>query len=449
MKWRLTLISLPSFKGDRGWVRLGLAGLAGVALFAGIAAAPSQEDWSVQQWIDWRDREIGEILTPKLAVNGEQVLVRDDVQARCAEDAKLLDKAPKELANFAAFVKAQALMADKEHALGFEVTDQQYAKEATAVAELPPLLQSQAFLDLMRTPKGYRDAVAMIEDHNRELPEDRRWIVLPYKAQFIKSVDKTTYGRLLVIVPGPDVDKWIQFAIATPEMTDPPEIRSVSVVAVRKPAGGRTETYFIDFMRQRSGGDIDLVPTVALPAKPNDNCYNCHKSGVAPIHPAESYGFDASGSLVPRESLLPDKINKRIRDYGRTEVKRLNQAAYGPCLGPDRARSLDELRAATKGMDLSDASLGRVRDAMACGKCHQDFAPINYPQSVRTQGDLTAFQNHVGLGQTYVEKGWMPPGNTLSPEERKALWKCLMQDYFDPVRRDGVLVRWLRGAPRF
>ena len=50
-----------------------------------------------------------------------------------------------------------------------------------------------------------------------------------------------------------------------------------------------------------------------------------------------------------------------------------------------------------------------------------------------------------GLAQAFVEDGLMPPGNTLTPEERRALWQCLTADYFDPAARDGALVEWLKG----
>jgi len=39
----------------------------------------------------------------------------------------------------------------------------------------------------------------------------------------------------------------------------------------------------------------------------------------------------------------------------------------------------------------------------------------------------------------------MLPGNSLSPEERHALWLCLTKEYFDPQTRSGLFVDWLKG----
>ncbi|MBC8064723.1 MAG: hypothetical protein H7Y17_07830 [Chlorobia bacterium] len=82
---------------------------------------------------------------------------------------------------------------------------------------------------------------------------------------------------------------------------------------------------------------------------------------------------------------------------------------------------------------------------MVCGSCHEDFAPINYPQAVQTTGDLTAFKLRRGMLQTYVENGWMPPNNTLTAEERKGLWKSLVREHFDAESMTGTFVDWLKG----
>jgi hypothetical protein len=47
--------------------------------------------------------------------------------------------------------------------------------------------------------------------------------------------------------------------------------------------------------------------------------------------------------------------------------------------------------------------------------------------------------------ETYIEEGWMPPDNHLSADERQALWKCLMEEYFDLNQQSGLLIDWLKG----
>jgi hypothetical protein len=49
------------------------------------------------------------------------------------------------------------------------------------------------------------------------------------------------------------------------------------------------------------------------------------------------------------------------------------------------------------------------------------------------------------LIETYIEKGWMPPDNHLSANERQALWKCLAEEYFDLNQQSGLFIDWLKG----
>ena len=81
---------------------------------------------------------------------------------------------------------------------------------------------------------------------------------------------------------------------------------------------------------------------------------------------------------------------------------------------------------------------------MNCTSCHDSFAPLNFPAGIKTTRDLNALKLRQPIAQSYVESGEMPPGNKLTPEERKALWRCLSSEYYDPGTRSGLLVDWLR-----
>ena len=284
--------------------------------------------------------------------------------------------------------------------------------------------------------------------------------MLAYRAQFIKSVDKTTYGRVLIIapnIPAPDggvIDKWIQFAIATPEMASPPNIKSVSMVAVHRSAGNplSTTAFLMDFMRapDLASGDIEITPTVSLPVNPSQNCYDCHKSGVIPIKPASTLVFEAGGKMVDRApdfDAIDETINSRIATYGKVNLGGMDTGAYGPSLGssPD-SLTAQTIRASAPDVPLAPIAIARIRDAATCASCHAQFGPLNYLQAVRSNFDVKLFRSHHGLVQTYVEKGWMPPGNTLTKDERHALWETVSKQYFNPATRTGLLVDWLRGG---
>jgi hypothetical protein len=431
-------------------------------VFACGAAWPGAGDWTAAEWAAWRDGQIAYILEPAAGPDKRPQLVRSRVALRCEEAHRfirpLLAKDPgyfndgserqAAMSNFVSFVEAQRLSAAKGHALGMQASDTEYWSYAASAVRLPELLASQAFLGAMSHPDGYGDAVAMIEARNASVAESRRWTVLPFKGRFIKSVDRTTYGRLLVVVPEDSRDLWVSFAIATPDMKSPPEVRSVSVVAIERTDGG-SRAYLMDFLRTRRGsrGPIELMPTALLPDNPSKNCYDCHKAAVLPVHPESEYVFDSSGALVERQAgsaSVAAQVNARIRAYGKADFGPQDTAAYGPSLGTFRERGPAWVRQMA-GSQLSDASVARVIEAMACAKCHDAFAPLNFPEGVRTDRETKSMREKRGLAQAFVEDGLMPPGNTLTPAERRALWQCLSADYFDPATRDGALVEWLRG----
>lgn len=443
--------------------------LLATTVLIGGAAIPIRRDdastWSSEDWRRWRDLQISAILHSEPDVKGERRLSRAAVAEQARVTAEFLEPHQEKLAkdpamrNFVSFVRALALTATPGHSLGMSVSDRRYWRNSASHLEFPSLLVSQEFLAKLAHPSHYKEAVVDLEEQNKALPKDRQWIVVPFVAGFVSSVDKTTYGRLLIYVPnepGPDrsvYDKWIMFAIATPDMAKPPEIKSVSMVSVHRRPGQPARTYFMDFFRSRTPktDEIKIVPTALLPANPSKNCYDCHKSGVLPIHPEAQLEFLEDGKMAAKSPVLSvfRQLNSHIRSYGTQDRGDQDLLAYGPTLAPKGSEhSLELIRQATEGLDLKEESLVRIKAAMNCGSCHEDFAPINYPQAVQTKGDLTAFKRKEGMLRTYVENGWMPLNNDLTPAERKGLWRSLIKGYFDAENQSGTLIDWLKGIDR-
>lgn len=466
-------VQLNSKRRTLRWQKLAPGVLALAIFFSAFATDRSIDPsrWSIAEWTAWRDKQIKFILSPSPRLGSESVIAREEVSAKCAEAFRLMERAlrsdpsfwsndsarQKELYPFYKFVNAQQRMSvrgatgELSHALGFEISDVAYADFAGNAIEFPDLLKSQEFLEKMADPKGYSDAVAMIEIQNESLPAGQKWIVLPYAAQFIKSVDRTTYGRLLVLIPGDLIEKWFLFAIATPDLDPVPSVVSVSVVSiVRSTSGSPAKAFLADFVRWKDLlGDYRLVSTTRLSKNPSKNCYDCHKSAVIPIRPELEYEFDRAGMLVQKVKdvgAIPAWINARIRTYGKVDFGPQDTAAYGPSIGPPNRRRSDSFIRESSGLDLSDESVRRIKDAMKCGGCHDTFAPINYPEAMRTDRDVKSVKTKLGIAQTFVEKGWMPPGNDLTLQERKALWRCLSREYFDPEKGTGLFVEWLKGS---
>jgi hypothetical protein len=433
--------------------------------------------WTSGQWASWRDQQIRAILSPTYVSGKQRLLARDDVIAGSnkayeflapylADPGFLADPERKAvLANFAGFVTAQHWMASVDqagnptNALGMDIPDREYWREGAPFLSFPELLDSQPFLRCLTDPSTYKQAVDMIEQTNANLPPNQKWIAFPFRAQFIKSVDKTTYGRLLVLVPNtelPDgrlLDRWIQFGLATPDQSPTPRVESVSMIStVRDPAvPGQSKAYFMDFLREPdSSGMITPIPTFFLLApSPSKNCYDCHKSAVLPIRPKSAYAFDSNGALIP----APDdsnqdvaRVNRIMKEYGRSDLGHLDTEAYGPSLGSSQTEATDAfIEQSTKDQPISPSSYEHIRANMNCAKCHDQFAKIDYLIAVQSERDINSFEAKQGLVQTYIEKGYMPPNNTLTAVERHALWRCVMKQYLDLESGTGLFVDWLQG----
>lgn len=428
----------------------------------GFHPQESRSLWTEQQWQRWRDSQIRRILEPTFDNGTELVLDRATVVARCNEAFQYLKQNPpsklKSLENFQRFVDSMHWMDLKEsdgkapHGLAMDIPDSDYWKFVQPVVEFPYLLRSQAFLKSMSSPSGYQTAVKMIDAQNRSLPQDQKWIVQPFRAQFIKSADQQTYGRMLVYVPNEKLsngkirDRWIMFALATPDLKPGTEVRSVSFIAtVRDPSNpGEHEGYFADFMRDknRATGDIEINSNFLMKDSPSKNCVDCHKTAVLPIHPMSLYRFDRSGKLVvdPDSKGPFPELNQTVFRLGKSQFTHLEPQAYGPSLGSQMASTPFVIQATS----LTLTSAQKVAESSNCASCHNSFAPINSWLALRSDQETKSYEKKIGLVQWAIESGYMPPNNTLTKDERHALWKTVTKQYCDLETGDGDFVQWLK-----
>jgi hypothetical protein len=437
------------------------------------------------EWLTWREGQIKAMLEPTYQNGDERLIDRDQVIAKSASAFERLDDCMRQLPElFAAesdlgrqfdrfyrFIRAVHWMNIKDqagkplHQMGARIPDKEYWEYAKPYVEVPEFMRQTAFLKAMDSPAGYRDGVRMIEEHNSTLLEDQRWDVLPFRAQFITTVDVVpadspeshrTYGRLLVVVPnvpaqgGGTIDKWVLWGIVTPDMNQNTKMNNVSVIATHRSPFGVADTYFMDFWRQRSGaGDIELVSTMLIDKDPSKNCYDCHKIPTLPIYPKTEYAFDQTGKLIPKAGFAHSKtINQRIPEYGPPHLGVIEAFDYGPALGPvNRPRSDEFIKTCSGNSGLSEGSIQRVRSKMNCATCHSAsyLGPINYLQAVRNKRDVTAFELKESMITTFVTNGYMPPNSTLTIDERRALALCLSAEYHDLKSGTGVLQEWLAG----
>lgn len=433
-------------------------------------------------WEDFRDRAIAVAFDQQMDINGRPHIdysrllsvaasIRE-IGKSCLGDAGGNIQIPVSLkpsiGNFLEFFAILGRETDANHSFGMAIDDQSYIDSIRDVIELPALLRSQKFLQAISDRRSYKQAYDMVLEQNKLLSEEFQWIPLIYKSRFLTTPDQSrTFGRFFVLVPG-KIDKWIQFGILTPEMPDR-QINNLSIVAINRLPGHttttpKTESFIVDYWRtykntqSRDGQQTTIdVKTKLESGQGSENCSECHKTPVLGIHPAAVYRFDGQGDLVEvpetQAQAIPRLINKLIEGYGPPHYRGWQpQSRLGPAMGSiGRQRSDSFLTSCTAPFGVPTSSFGKIRKAMECAACHNDnlIGRINFPQGARTSRETALIHPDTGemspLVQTYVLNGWMPPGLSLSQNERKALVECLYNEYLDLGLKTGVLVDWLRG----
>jgi hypothetical protein len=215
----------------------------------------------------------------------------------------------------------------------------------------------------------------------------------------------------------------VQFGI-----TDPGErvrVRNVSVVTAVVSSDGTFNAYFKDFYRTyRRDGSISLNGRWEL-GYGDDNCVQCHKSGILPI-------FPVAGSVSAGEQPMVQAVNERFLTYGSPRFEKyLDTNKFGPGLGSVRWEQRAERSRA--GFDGTV-----VAHAMTCAACHQHerLGALNWPM------DRTVISS-------YIKGGQMPLGYTLQNIERGKLYEKLIQEYFaTDDASPGILKSWLLGQHR-
>ena len=283
-----------------------------------------------------------------------------------------------------------------------------------ADTSFPDLLKTQEFLQAVGDPATYKAAVEIIERHNLNVPNERKWTVLLFKGQFIKSVDQTTYGRMLVLVPNvpaPNaelIDKWIMYAILTPDQMPRPHVRrpvpqakSVSLVAIhRNPKTPRhTKAYLVDFMRA-DVDTINITPTAYLPQVSARIAMSATKPRSSQFDLKSNMRLTAVDALSRKHPVSATPRRHLIDSFGAWPACVHPSGAQGVWSKPGPEECLNApiefIRTAAAELPLSPESFERIKSAMKCEECHDAFAPINYPLAVRNGQRHKGFQIRPG-----------------------------------------------------
>ncbi len=329
---------------------------------------------------------------------------------------------------FIEYIEAASLERQPDHELGFSVPDKQYFAETRQYVQIPEFLLTPSFLRSVSRYETLEQAKSFLRLLNASRESTDQLLFFSYKSRHLGTPDNNdSYRRLLIVVPGNAEkgvpEKWVQFGITDPGARI--RVRNVSVVSAMLGSNGTFNTYFKDFYRTyRRDGSISINGRWEL-GYGDDNCVQCHKSGILPIFPVD--GSVSSGEQ--REVLA---VNQRFLTYGSPRFdKYLDQTKFGP--GLSSARWEDRIRRFGEGFDGT-----AVSHAMSCAACHQPerLGSLNWPM------DQT-------LISSFIKGGQMPLGYTLQVSERGELYKRLIQEYFAlDDAHPGILKSWLLGKLR-
>jgi hypothetical protein len=329
---------------------------------------------------------------------------------------------------FIEYIETASLDRLPDHELGFSVPDQQYFAETSQYVQIPEFLLAPSFIRSVSRSETLERAKSFLRQLNSSRAPAEQLLFFSYKSRHLGTPDNDdSYRRLLIVVPGNaekgEPDKWVQFGVTDPGQRA--RVRNVSVVSAMVGSDGTFNAYFKDFYRTyRRDGSIKIKGRWEL-GYGDDNCVQCHKSGILPI-------FPVAGSVSPSELQVAQAVNERFLAYGSPRYEKyLDTSKLGPGLGSANQREREQ----RFGASFEKTVVGR---AMTCAACHrtEQLGAFNWPM------DQTIISS-------YIKGGEMPLGNTLDTSDRDKLYKKLLEEYFaTDDANPGILKSWLLGRLR-
>lgn len=345
-------------------------------------------------------------------------------QCKLAEDEGFISR----YREFLDYIEAASLDKQPGHELGFIVPDKQYFEETREYVQIPEFLLNRSFLRAVSRYETLDRAKSYLRQLNSGRDSSAQLIFFSYQSRHLGTPDNNdSFRRLLIIVPGnaPEgvPEKWVQFGVTDPGART--RVRNVSVVSAIARQDGTSNIYFKDFFRTyRRNGTISIKGRWEL-GEGDDNCAQCHKSGILPI-------FPVANSVSPVEEQALQAANERFLTYGSPRFENyLDETKFGPGLGSAQWQERSHrFGAGFEGTTISHA--------MTCGACHTSdrLGSLNWPM------DKT-------IVNSFVTGGQMPMGYTLKAKERLELYRKLIQEYFAiNEATPGILKSWLLGKLR-
>lgn len=408
-------------------------------------------------WQKWQNCKIAELFQSKFDSDTAQ-----EIQQELNGCEKTLTQLPKVLActeNVRRFTKAKGWESMTGHTLGASLSDEEYYSDVPypEMLELPSIIaENQEFLKLIEdrpspsNTNSFDKALAIIDKINTGISDPKlNWIPFIYDSQHLATPDGTqSMGRFFIYIPHPDYDRFIQFGIQrNPKL---PIANSFSAVAVQKtdPATKQPletpRARLKDFWRLRDESGKITISTRLKEVGGMENCYDCHKNTLLPIHP-DPKTFDKN-----RFQPAVDKVNRIMRNFGKVIAEGYDHEGYGPGIGPETSsiRTDDFIRSCSRGAIQTKESIERVKNGMNCLRCHDGSSrgTLNFPSGLRR---LPVPGTSVGdsmIAHYVVKHKLMPKGEeNLTTTEREAIVRCLKAEYYEDFdHQPGLFKTWFQ-----
>ncbi|MBH47180.1 MAG: hypothetical protein CME71_03315 [Halobacteriovorax sp.] len=194
------------------------------------------------------------------------------------------------------------------HSMGWEVSDTDY------ISSVP-----DGYLDL---PREFKDGLPA---NYQELAREKGWKMVEYRSRTVPNPPYGSFSRVLFLIEGEKVDKWIQFTL--PEDPNNKE-RLIDFIALEKPEGpnDKATPYFTQYWRDGNSRNPKMRTSGSF-----DNCYSCHPNGMRELSPEPgSYSAEGAQNLdYMREAMTNYTAGRGSVDWGGA----LHPEEYGPPMG--------------------------------------------------------------------------------------------------------------------
>ncbi len=175
------------------------------------------------------------------------------------------------------------------HQLGFNSPDSDYLASRLPYSQLPDELKNGL-------PQNYE-----------EVFKAKGWKSLLYRSRILANPRFNQYSRLLVFVPSPEYDRWIQFTMSDIEEIIPKQSILIDFISIVKMENGMAlenpKINFTQYERDFNGQNPVQRPFL-------DKCIRCHPSGMRHLVPMP-------GSLENEEAFKTlISFNKKMDAYG-------------------------------------------------------------------------------------------------------------------------------------